>query len=214
MSTWREYAVDEAYRRFNGGERLDDVLEDVVSKYEQQMITQAKIDIGKKLERLMLQRALDPECNVQLSFEFNGETFKIPDTPVIVAKAGGGVTTIPALHSTADERQASFAITLDRLMKKVRRTERAQAMDRQLSARMVLAGLDPNERFSVTQHLIYGTTCARCGGLPSSEDPFELGHFDAPASQGGRVLAWEHRNCNRGEHKNDVAPPLSDDDRS
>lgn len=213
MSTWKNYATDEAYQRVNSGERPHEVIDDLVSKYEKQIIAQAKIDTGKSLKKLMRERALEfPEFTPQLSFDFDGRTFKIADKPILTPKPGGGIETIPAIMSTAAQREAGYAFAIEHFSKLIRRGERAMASDRRQTAAMRAAGLDPDLPWSVIQHLENGTTCARCGGLPSGLDPFELGHYDAPATEGGRVLKWEHRSCNRSEHTNDVAPPVADDD--
>ncbi len=215
MSTWKKYATDEVYQRVNAGEREHEVIEDIVRKYEKQIITQAKIDTGKAFQKLMLERALElPDFMPQLSFDFGDDTFIVNDRPVVRPKPGGGIETIAAMMSTAEDRQTGYSITIKHFTKLIRRTENLMADDRRQSARMLEVGLDPELPWSVIQHLKNGTTCARCGGLPTKEDPFELGHFDAPASQGGRVLKWEHRHCNRSERANHVAPPVADDDRS
>lgn len=211
MTTWREDANEEIFRRVNQGENRDDVIADVMAKYQPQIMLQAQIDAQAKLKRAMYRKWLEPDFEVQLSFSFSGKEWRIPDDPVRIVGPDGKATQIPAMHSTAEQRQASNELRVRRLQSLIRRSEAEQARDLRQSAEMLDAGLDLSLTWAAIQHQINGTKCWRCGDSVRPDDPFERGHSDAPASQGGTVTEWEHQSCNRSARANPVARPMVDD---
>lgn len=147
-----------------------------------------------------------PERPDQLRFTYDGVELAIPETRVQVVDSDGEVTFKSAQLTTGNQRLQSNYAKIQHHQSIIRRAEsEAQREERQIASGFDL-GLDiANTPWIELRHK--DTKCWRCGLGWRAGDPFEMGHSDKPQSQGGVVVEWEHRSCNRSAKDNPVARP-------
>ena len=144
----------------------------------------------------------------QLRLNFHGEEFAIADTPVRKVDDDGEEYFVPARFATSAERIDSLAARIYHHQSHIRRAEAEHQREERQASAAAAAGLDlMNTPWDEVKHLAEQTTCWRCGLGWRAGDPFEMGHSDKPQSQGGVVVEWEHRSCNRSAKDNPVARP-------
>ena len=150
-----------------------------------------------------------PDRPAQLRMNFGGDEFVISDLPVMIPDGEGGVRLRPARFTTANERIDSHNLRIEHHRSIIVRSESESRREEEQAARAMDLGIDlSNEVWDKVRHK--DNTCWRCGLGWREGDAFELGHSDKPESQGGLVLEWEHRSCNRSAGDNPVARPETD----
>lgn len=150
-----------------------------------------------------------PDRPAQLRMNFGGEEFVISDLPVRIPDGEGGVRWRPARFTTATERIDSSNARIRHHQSIIVRSESESRREEEQAARAMDLGIDLfNNVWDKVRHK--DNTCWRCGLGWREGDQFELGHSDKPESQGGLVLEWEHRSCNRSAQDNPVARPETD----
>lgn len=149
-----------------------------------------------------------PERPDQLRFSHDGVEFAIPDTRVRIVDSDGDETFKSAPLTTGNERLDSSYAKIQHHQSIIRRTESEARREEEQIAVAFKVGLDlANNTWSEVMHQTQNTKCWRCGLGWRAGDPFECGHSDKPESQGGVVVEWEHRSCNRSSRDNPVARP-------
>lgn len=216
MSKWTDDAWNEITKRFNDGEDPENVIDDVRQRFGFEIAQQWGVDMLKKLDGFNKKQWEEPKGALdqnpdQLSFDFGGQEFAIPDWPVRVVE-DGEVRFLPARLSNHEQRQRSHHARIEHHRAMQVRVEAESTREVKQNAEMELAGLNTALPFEQLYHESQGTRCWRCLGGWRYGDPFERGHSDAPRSQGGNVTEWEHRSCNRSSRDNPVARPLDDTD--
>lgn len=216
MTTWRDDAYGEIEKRTKDGEDVDHVVRDVADRYSVEIKFQFERDMAKKLRQQMKKEwaepnGIDADDPDQLSLALGDQVFRIPDWPVRIVADDGSVKFIPAHRSTAEQRQDSNEARIQHHQGWVRRAEAEHSRDREQTAKMARSGLDVTLPWSGLVHTLNGTLCWRCGLGWRNGDPFERGHSDAPKVQGGTVVEWEHRSCNRSAKANPVARAAADE---
>ncbi len=210
MATWRDDVWNEITKRFKDGEDAEEVIRDVAERFQYDITRQWRDDMETKL-RIVGPSASMEAAPDQLSFEFEGDQYRIPDVPVRIV-VDGDERFIPARLSNYDQRLQSNKARLDHYISQQVRTEAEINRDGLQNAKMERIGLDTSQPWERLEHELNGTRCFRCLGGWREGDPFELGHYDAPASKGGVEVRWEHRFCNRSAKANPVAyPPIPDE---
>jgi hypothetical protein len=216
MATWRDDVWNEITKRFKDGEDAEEVIRDVAERFQYDITRQWRDDMETKLQRHNKKLWAPPPGAIniapdQLSFEFEGDEYRIPDVPVRIV-VDGDERFIPARLSNYDQRLQSNKARLDHYISQQVRTEAEINRDGLQNAKMEQIGLDTSQPWERLEHELNGTRCFRCLGGWREGDPFELGHYDAPASKGGVEVRWEHRSCNRSAKANPVARPVEFDE--
>jgi predicted RNA methylase len=212
MTTLRDL-YSEIERRVNNGERLEVATADVAQLYQDEVCHEF---VNRTIDRMRLkfkkewQNPPIGEDMHQLSFEFDGAQFEIPDWRVRIVNDDNSVTHIAAKFSTAQQRRESneALIQYHRKMQHIVETEHGRGLKQDM--KMERAGFDMTLTWDAQR--FRDVICGRCLEGWREGDPFELGHYDAPASRGGTKVRWEHQSCNRSAKANPVACPVEFDE--
>lgn len=180
-------------------------IADVTIEYQLEVMLQFEARELRRLKKEQRERWAEPDVDThQLRFNFEGFEFAIPDAPVRVVDSDGEEQFKPASLSTGEERVDSLAARIQHHAQWVRRSEAEHHREQAQCLAANDLGIDLwHTPFEELRHA--STVCWRCGGGYMPGDPFERGHSDAPASQGGTTTEWEHRSCNRRAKDNPVA---------
>jgi len=208
MPSWKTEALKKMDELVNDGLSLEDAAREMVLEYSTEILWDAEhrlmVNLNKQRQRTW---AEPPDDMEQLRFDLNGMEVAIPETPVRYVDGDGEVRYKPARLSNANERQDSIQARIQHHLSWVRRSETEHARELEQTAYLIGQGFDADMTWDEIRHA--DTICGRCTEGWRPGDPFELGHCDKPASQGGRKVQWEHRSCNRIEGDNPV--PSVDD---
>ncbi|HKY14802.1 MAG TPA: hypothetical protein VJM33_07730 [Microthrixaceae bacterium] len=205
MSNWKsefDKLVEAAWRDNN------ESPEDAVARLLPDYLHQIQLDEERKaLDRFNVKRKKDwaePDDKFDaLRFDLGGEEFTINDAPVRWVDDDNEVRYKPARYSTGTERLDSLSSRVQHHASWVRRSEAEHSREREQIHAAALAGVDlENTPFDKARHLALDTRCWNCGGDYRDGDPFERGHSDKAASQGGSQVEWEHQSCNRSHKAN------------
>jgi hypothetical protein len=212
MTDWLNDALKTLRERWERGQHEDDAIQATVAE----LSTLILLDAEERLNRRFKQRLKDewaepaPRENLnQLRFNLGDIEIAVADTPVRVVHPDGHEELKPASRSTGAEREDSIAARIQHHVSHVRRAEGEHRREVEQNHAAEALGLRIRDvAFDDLRHQATGTKCWRCGLGWRAGDPFERGHSDRPASQGGVVVEWEHRSCNRSCRDNPVARPL------
>lgn len=203
MNGWREEAAKKLEDVWtNDGADPRDAVDVIVEEFLPQIRRDATLALLRNFKESQKKRWAEPDPDMdQLTLRFGDDVFAIPDTPVRIVDADGDVTYKPARLSTGAERTESIEARIAHHQSHVRRAEQEHTRERQQIARAEIAGIDLwDTPWDQIRHA--NTSCWRCGLGWRAGDPFEHGHYDAPASKGGVKVDWEHRSCNRQARAN------------
>lgn len=212
MFDWKADALVKLEEAWVSGEDTGLAAQRIVKDFESTILLDAEFKLIKSMTSKQTKRWAEPPVDMpQLRFELEGVEFAVPDTPVRWIDEEGDERFKPARQSTGDEREASLEARIDHHQNWVRRTEAEHRREVEQNSNAAQLGVDlATVPWDMVRHM--STTCWRCGGGYRAGDPFEYGHVDKPASQGGRQVAWEHRSCNRSAGDSPVTEPYVDDD--
>lgn len=210
MSTWLNDAKDIVRKSFEQGDTIEDAVRQVVAQNIDMIRLEAEDKLNREMKQALNHDWAEPAPASQLTqlrFQLDGNDYQIPDTPVKYVREDGTFDFKPASLSTGAEREDSVARRHEHHKSHLQRAEREHTRETRQNAELERLGIPALTRpWMEIRHLVAGDICWRCGGgYRGPDDPFERGHCDKPASQGGTRVAWEHRSCNRSARDNPVA---------
>jgi hypothetical protein len=210
MPKWKDELRLKVERKLEEGVPLGVAFADVSADYQVEIQIEFEARELRQFKRKQRERWAEPDPDSsQLRFSFDGFEFAIPDTPVRFVDDDGEEQFKPASVSTGEERLDSSEHRIQHHQSWVRRSEAEHRRELEQIAAANDLNIDlMHTPFEEVRHA--STECWRCNEGYRAGDPFERGHRDAPASQGGTVTSWEHRSCNRNAGDNPVAEPDAD----
>jgi len=206
MPNWKTEAIKKMEALIEDGYSIEDIAREMSLEYQTEIMWDAELSLAKALIKKLGETWAEPPKDMeQLRFDLNGTEIAIPDTPVRYVDEDGDVRYKPARLSTANERIDSIEARIQHHLSWVARSETEHTRELKQTAYMSEHGIDADTTWDQIRHR--DTICGRCGEGWRPGDPFEMGHYDKPQSQGGKMVRWEHRSCNRSERDNPM-PPL------
>lgn len=215
MRNWRTEAIERVRDLINEGELAEDAVREVMRDYQREINNDVELSLLRSLADQFKKEWAEPPAEMeQLRFNLQGHEIAVPDTPVRYVDGDGQVRYKPARFSTAEERLASIEARGQHHQSWVQRCEGEHRREVEQIELLISLGVDVTKPHDQLRHA--STICWRCGLGWREGDPFEKGHSDRPASQGGVRIEWEHRSCNRSAKDNPVnpAPPTIDDEEA
>jgi hypothetical protein len=208
MPNWKTEAIKKMEALVEDGYPIEDIAREISLEYRTEIMWDAELSLAKALKKKLGETWAEPPKDMdQLRFDLNGVDVAIPDTPVRYVDEEGEVRYKPARLSTANERAASIEARIQHHISWVARSETEHTRELEQSAYMSEQGIDADTTWDEARHR--DTICGRCRRGWEAGNPFEMGHYDKPKSQGGKLVRWEHRECNRSEGDNPM--PLLDE---
>lgn len=203
MKSWKAEMLNRAVRLVEEGLHPEDAVRDIIPEYRSQIEWDAEASLLRLVMGKQKKAWAEPVGMEQLRFELEGHEICTSDAPVRTVDEDGQERFKPARYSTAIEREASLQAKVLHHLSWARRSEAEHTREVQQNGLLASLGVDLSLTWDEIRHK--NNTCWRCGLGWRAGDPFEMGHNDRPASQGGVEVAWEHRSCNRSAQDNPVS---------
>lgn len=211
MRNWRTEAIERVRRLIDQGELPEDAVRQVMADYSREISYDVESSLLRSFFDQLKKEWAEPPADIeQLRFNLEGHEIAVPDTPVRYVDGDGQVRYKPARFSTAEERLASIEARGQHHQSWVKRCEGEHRREVKQIELLLSLGVDVTKPHDQLRHA--STICWRCGLGWREGDPFEKGHSDRPASQGGTRIEWEHRSCNRSAQDNPVDPTTDEEE--